>query len=184
MKPRKITPLKIAFVLTLLTLQLFALVFTPISLQVILKSIYAPALFGVYSKDFGLLYCQLYGVATPSKSFKNEICEISEKSLKEMRHFAMNYTQNKIFLEQQYTLGYQNGWCFLQNGGNLFNAQIIKDGYGIVQYFDLSQGEILAKLETLENIARSQKKGLWKEWAREMECLKSSLEQISEENQK
>lgn len=184
MESKKITPLKITFVLAFLALPLFALVFTPISLQVILKSIYAPALFGVYSKDSGNLYCQLYGVATPSKSFKNEICEISEKSLKEMRHFAMNYTQNEIFTEQQYTLGYQNGWCFLQNGGKLFNEQIIQDGYGIVQYFDLSQGEVLAKLEVAENIARAQKKGLWKEWNQEMECLKSTLRQIAQESQK
>lgn len=168
--------------LFLLALPLFSLVFTPVALQAILKSIYAPALFGVYSKDFGKLYCQLYGVATPSKNFQSEICEIDPKTLKAMRHFAMNYTQNKIFSEQQYFLSYQNGWCFLQNGGNLFNEQIIKDGYGVVQYFDLTQEEVLVNLETLENVARNERKGLWKEWAKEMECIKSTLRGIAQEN--
>ncbi len=171
-------------VLALFCMPLFSLVFTPIPLQGILKSIYAPALFGVYSKDFGRLYCQLYGVATPSKNFQSDICEINPKTLKAMRHFAMNYTQNKIFSEQIYFLSYQNGWCFLQNGGNLFNEQIIKDGYGVVQYFDLTQEEVITKLETLESVAKNKRKGLWKEWAKEMECIKNTLREIAKEKQK
>ena len=92
--------------------------------------------------------------------------------------------RNKIFLQKQYTIHDQNGWCSLQNGGNLFNEESIKDGYGVVQYFDTSQPEIIEKLEILENLARSQKRCLWKEWNQEMECLKSTLRQIAQESQK
>ena len=53
-----------------------------------------------------------------------------------------------------------------------------------MQYFDTSQPEIIEKLEILENLARSQKRGLWKEWNQEMECLKSTLRQIAQEFQK
>lgn len=173
----------IGLISSLAVLHLYSFVFTPITQRVILKNIYAPAVFSVYSKDNGMLYCQLYGVASASKDFKRD-CQITPKAIKEMRHFAMNYVRNKIFLEQQYTIHYQNGWCFLQNGGNLFNEEIIKDGYGVVQYFDTSQPEIIEKLEILENLARSQKRGLWKEWNQEMECLKSTLRQIAQESQK
>lgn len=149
-------------------------------MQILLKTIYAPTLFSGYAKEYGRLYCQLYGVAGVVSAFKNEECEISEQSAKEMRHFAMTYTQNKIFLEQQYRVGYSNGWCFLQNGANLFNAQIVKDGYAVIQTFDRSAEDVLVDLERLESLAKLQKKGLWKEWGEEMECLKKTLKQIQE----
>lgn len=155
----------------------------PLNFQVLLKHIYAPTLFSVYSKDAGMLYCQLYGVAGVSKDFKGDGCEVSKKSVKEMRHFALTYTQNKIFLEQQYRVGYVKGWCFLQNGGNLFNYEIVRDGYAVVQHFDATaeaQG-VMADLEELEAIAREEKRGLWKEWEKEMNCLKVTLGAIAKE---
>ena len=155
-------------------------VIVPVSLQVLLKSIYAPALFSVYSKDYGMLYCELYGVASIVREFQGEKCAVDAESAKKMRHFAMTYTRNKIFLEQQYRVGYSNGWCFLQNGANLFNAQIVKDGYAVIQTFDRSAEDVLVDLERLESLAKLQKKGLWKEWGEEMECLKKTLKQIQE----
>lgn len=160
---------------------LFAFATPPVNAQVLLKRIFAPTLFSVYSKDYGTLYCQLYGVAGVSKSFSNETCEVSQKAVKEMRHFAMQYTRNKVFLEEQYRLGYKNGWCFLQRGGNLFNAEIVRDGYAVVQYFDLEESAVLADLEVLESIAKAEKRGLWKEWGKEMECLKRTLQGIAKE---
>lgn len=165
----------------LIGLNLFAFATPSISMQVLLKSIYAPTLFSVYNKRYGMLYCQLYGIAGVSKSFQNDTCEVNQQAVKEMRHFAMQYTRNKVFLEEQYRLGYKNGWCFLQNGGNLFNAELVRDGYAVVQYFDLTESAILADLEVLENIARSEKRGLWKEWSKEMECLKRTLQEIAKE---
>lgn len=172
---------KLFFVFILCGAQLFAFSLTPINTRALVKSIYAPALFSVYSKEYGMLYCQLYGVASIYREFENEMCVIDKKAAREMRHFAMQYTRNKIFLEEQYRLGYKKGWCFLQNGGNLFNAQIVRDGYAVVQYFDISESKMLEDLQILENIARKEKRGLWREWEREMNCLKNSLQQISSE---
>lgn len=76
---------------------LFAFATPPISRQALMKHIFAPTLFSMYSKDYGMLYCQLYGVAGVSKSFKNDTCEVSARAVKEMRHFAMQYTRNKVF---------------------------------------------------------------------------------------
>lgn len=150
-------------------------VIAPVSLQVLLKSIYAPALFSVYNRDYGMLYCELYGVASVAKAFKGEKCEVSADSARKMRHFAMTYTRNKIFLEQQYRIGYSNGWCFLQNGANLFNYEIVRDGYAIVQHFDTIAENVLKDLEVLQSEAKAQKRGLWREWGEEMSCLKVTL---------
>lgn len=167
--------------LCLTSLNLFAFATPPISRQALMKHIFAPTLFSMYSKDYGMLYCQLYGVAGVSKSFKNDTCEVSARAVKEMRHFAMQYTRNKVFLEQQYRLGYKSGWCFLQRGGNLFNAELVRDGYAVVQYFDITESAVLADLEVLESIAKAEKRGLWKEWSKEMECLKRTLQEIAKE---
>ncbi|MDE5925132.1 MAG: thermonuclease family protein [Helicobacter sp.] len=167
--------------LCLTSLNLFAFATPPISRQALMKHIFAPTLFSMYSKDYGMLYCQLYGVAGVSKSFKNDTCEVSARAVKEMRHFAMQYTRNKVFLEQQYRLGYKSGWCFLQRGGNLFNAELVRDGYAVVQYFDITESAVLADLEVLESIAKAEKRGLWKEWGKEMECLKRTLQEIAKE---
>ncbi|WP_233704032.1 thermonuclease family protein [Helicobacter mesocricetorum] len=156
-------------------------VIAPVSLQILLKSIYAPALFSAYNKDYGMLYCQLYGVASVARGFQDEKCAVSADSAKKMRHFAMTYTRNKIFLEQQYRIGYINGWCFLQNGANLFNYEIVRDGYAIVQYFDTNAENVLKDLEILEIEARTQKKGLWREWGEEMNCLKVALMERAKE---
>ncbi|MDE5602857.1 MAG: thermonuclease family protein [Helicobacter sp.] len=156
-------------------------VIVPVSLQVLLKSIYAPALFSVYSKDYGMLYCELYGVASIVREFQGEKCAVDAESAKKMRHFAMTYTRNKIFLEQQYRIGYSNGWCFLQNGANLFNYEIVRDGYAIVQHFDSIAENVLKDLETLEEEAKIQKKGLWREWEEEMGCLKVMLMERAKE---
>ncbi|TLD86512.1 thermonuclease family protein [Helicobacter sp. MIT 05-5294] len=173
--------LRVGLVLGFLSTNLFAFATPPISRQVILKHIFAPTLFSVYSKDYGMLYCQLYGVAGVSKSFSSETCEVSQRAVKEMRHFAMQYTRNKIFLEEQYRLGYTKGWCFLQRGGNLFNAELVRDGYAVVQYFDIGESAVLADLEVLESIAKAEKRGLWKEWEKEMDCLKRTLQEIAKE---
>lgn len=164
---------------SLLVLDLASFV-APLNLQVLLKSIYAPTLFGMYSKDVGLIYCQLYGVAGVSTPINTPDCQISAQKVKEMRHYAMQYTRNKLFLEQQYQIGYLDGWCFLQNGGQVFNAQIVRDGYAVVQNLETSSAaEVFrADLELLENNARSEKRGLWKEWEKEMACLKGALKQL------
>ncbi|TLD83179.1 hypothetical protein LS70_005360 [Helicobacter sp. MIT 11-5569] len=172
--------IKILIVCGILSVQSFGFSIPPVSMQVLMKHIFAPTLFSVYSKDYGMMYCQLYGVAGVSKSFKWGGCEITPQALKEMRHFAMQYVQNKIDLEQQYRLGYKNGWCFLQRGGNLYNAEVVRDGYAVVQHFDLSEEETLRSLEELEMIARSEKRGLWKEWGQEMQCLKIALKEIAQ----
>ncbi|MDA3967545.1 MULTISPECIES: thermonuclease family protein [Helicobacter] len=169
------------FFVFLLVLNLYAYTIPPVTTSVILKYIYAPTLFSVYAKDYGMLYCQLYGIAMVSQSFKSENCEVSPRAVKEMRHFALTYTQNTIFLEQQYRIGYKNGWCFLQNGGKFFNAQLVENGYAVVQYFDISEPKIIEDLEVLENIAKTNKRGLWREWEQEMECLKSALRGIARE---
>lgn len=78
-------------------------------------------------------------------------------------------------------MGYKNGWCFLQRGGNLLNAEIVRDGYAVVQYFDIEESATLADLEVLESIAKAQKRGLWKEWSKEMDCLKQTLQEIAKE---
>ena len=91
----------------------------------VLIGIFAPTLFSVYNKNYGTLYCQLYGVAAVSKSFKRDICEISDRAIREMRHFSMQYVRNKIYLEQQYRLGYKNGWCFLQKGHCKFTPRCL-----------------------------------------------------------
>lgn len=168
----------------ILSVEIFAFAYPLISLRIITKTIYAPALFGVYSKDIGMLQCQLYGVASIEKAFNNRLCEITPKAAKEMRHFAMQYTRNKIFLEEQHRAGYKKGWCFLQNGAHLFNAEIVRDGYGVVQYFDTSEQKILEDLEKLEQLAKKERKGLWREWAKEMQCLKTSLNAKAKELQK
>ncbi|MCI5968489.1 thermonuclease family protein [Helicobacter sp.] len=172
--------LKILLLIGILSTQSFGFSIPPVSVQVLMQHIFSPTLFSVYSKDYGILYCQLYGVAGVSKSFQWEGCEIAPQTLREMRHFAMQYAQNKIKLEQQFRLGYKNGWCFLQKGGNLLNAEVVRDGYAVVQYFDLSEEKTLKDLEKLESIAKSQKNGLWKEWEKEMECLKTALNEIAE----
>lgn len=172
--------LKIFLLVGILNMQSFGFSIPPVSLQVLMKHIFSPTHFSVYSKDYGMMYCQLYGVAAVSKSFKWEGCEISPQALKEMRHFAMQYAQNKIKLEQQFRLGYKNGWCFLQKGGNLLNAEVVRDGYAVVQHFDLSEEKTLNDLEELESIARSEKRGLWKEWGKEMQCLKTALKEIAQ----
>ncbi len=178
-------PFKNLFIVSLgvclVGLELFAFATPPINRQAIVKHIFAPTLFSVYSKDYGMLYCQLYGIAGVSKSFKNDTCEVDKRAVKEMRHFAMQYTRNKIFLEEQYRLGYKSGWCFLQRGGNLFNAELVRDGYAVVQYFDITESAVLADLEVLESIAKAEKRGLWKEWGKEMECLKKTLQEIAKE---
>lgn len=153
----------------------------PVSMQVLVKHIFAPTLFSVYNKNYGTLYCQLYGVAAVSKSFKRDICEISDRAVREMRHFSMQYVRNKIYLEQQYRLGYKNGWCFLQKGGNLFNAELVSDGYAVVQHFDNTEGQVLEDLEILESVARAEKRGLWREWEKEMQCLKTALGEIAQD---
>lgn len=168
------------FLAGIISMQSFSFSIPPVSMQVLMKHIFSPTHFSVYSKDYGMMYCQLYGVASVSKSFKWEGCEISPQKLKEMRHFAMQYAQNQIKLEQQFRLGYKNGWCFLQKGGNLFNAQVVRDGYAVVQHFDLSEEKMLKDLELLESIARDKKKGLWKEWREEMQCLKRALREIAQ----
>ncbi|MDD6055203.1 MAG: thermonuclease family protein [Helicobacter sp.] len=172
---------RILTILICLKAQIFSYTTPPLNLQVLMQSIYAPALFSVYSKDYGNLYCQLYGIASISKEFKQEMCEITKQAAKEMRHFAMKYIRNQIYLEQQYRLGYKNGWCFLQNGGTLLNAALVRDGYAVVQYFDTTESQILEELETLEAIARKEKRGLWNEWEKEMNCLKSALRQIAQD---
>ena len=172
---------KILVIVGILSVQSFAFVIPAVSLQVLMQQILSPTLFSVYSKDYGILYCQLYGVASVSKSFEWEDCEVSSQRLKEMRHFAMQYVQNQVKLEQQYHLGYKNGWCFLQKGGNLFNAQVVRDGYAVVQYFDVSEEKMLKDLEKLESIARNEKRGLWREWEAEMQCLKTALGEIAQE---
>ena len=167
---------KLIFFLAFLLFSIEAFSFAyPLSVRVITKKIYAPAIFGVYAKDFGMLQCQLYGVASITKAIDSGLCQISPRAAKEMRHFAMQYTRNKIFLEEQYRAGYKKGWCFLQNGAHLFNAEIVRDGYGVVQYFDTSEQKILEDLEKLEKIAKKERKGLWREWAKEMQCLKTAL---------
>lgn len=160
---------------------LFAYIIPPVTTSVLLKYIYAPTLFSVYSRDYGMLYCQLYGVAMVSKSFDSDTCKVPDRAVKEMRHFAITYTQNTIFLEQQYRIGYKNGWCFLQNGGKFFNAQLVENGYAVVQYFDISEPKIIEDLEILENNARKNKRGLWREWEQEMECFKNTLRGIAQE---
>ena len=171
---------KIFLLIGFLMVQSFGFSIPPVSMQVLMKHIFAPTLFSVYNKDYGVMYCQLYGVAGVSTSFQWENCEISPQALKEMRHFAMQYAQNKIKLEQQFRLGYKNGWCFLQKGGNLLNAEVVRDGYAVVQHFDLSEEKTLNDLEELESIARSEKRGLWKEWESEMQCLKTALSEIAQ----
>ncbi|MBX7491532.1 thermonuclease family protein [Helicobacter turcicus] len=172
--------LKILLLVGILSVLSFGFSIPPVSMQVLMKHIFAPTLFSAYSKDYGMMYCQLYGVAGVSKSFKWASCEITSKAFREMRHFAMQYVQNKIELEQQYRLGYKNGWCFLQRGGNLFNAEVVRDGYAVVQHFDLSEEKTLNDLEQLETIARNEKRGLWKEWGQEMQCLKTALGEIAQ----
>ncbi len=164
-----------------LSVQSFAFSTPPLSLQVLVKSIFAPTLFSVYNKEYGMLYCQLYGVAGVSKSFKRDACEIDAKTVRAMRHFAMQYIRNKIYLEEQYRLGYKNGWCFLQRGGNLLNAEIVRDGYAVVQSFDRTEEGVLQELELLESIAREEKRGLWREWEKEMQCLKIALREIAQD---
>lgn len=170
----------LALGLLLFALSAFAFVYPP-SFQVLMKSILAPAMFSVYSKDMGMLYCQLYGVASIEKAFQSDMCEITPKAAREMRHFAMQYTRNTIFLEEHYRAGYKKGWCFLQNGAHLFNAQIIRSGYGVVQYFDKSESAILGELEVLEALARENRRGLWNGWEKEMDCLKRTLKTIAQE---
>lgn len=152
-----------------------------LSTRAIMKSVYGPTMFRIYARDYGTLYCQLYGVASVYSPFKTEACELTARDVKEMRHFALTYTQNHIKNEEQYRLGYKDGWCFLQNGAHTFNAQIVRDGYAVVQHFDRDDPQFMAELETLEAIARRERRGLWNEWPKQMECLKKSLNDIAKD---
>ncbi len=91
-----------------------------------------------------------------------------------MAYHARNFTLERLFLEQKYRLGFASNWCFLQDGGELFNAVLVREGYAPVYPIRLqgTQG-ILEELLELQEIAKREKRGLWKEWRAEMECLSS-----------
>ena len=171
--------LKAILLVGILSMQGFGFSIPSVSVNALMQRIISPTLFSLYSKDYGMLYCQLYGVAGISRCFVGQDCEVTLQSLREMRHFAMQYVQNTIKLEQQFHIGYKRGWCFLQKGGNLLNAKVVRDGYAVVQYFDGEEEGVLKDLERLEPVARKEKRGLWREWEVEMNCLKETLREAA-----
>lgn len=145
----------------------------PLSLSAILKEVHSAALFTLYAPSYGYLYCSLYGAVAPLYTDSDSPCQIDPKKAREMRYHARNFTLRQLYMEQQYRLGYVQGFCLLQAGAHLFNATLIKEGYAVAQNSETSgESELLrGELFRLEEIARREQKGLWKEWKEEMECL-------------
>ncbi|MGP1580932.1 MAG: thermonuclease family protein [Wolinella sp.] len=146
----------------------------PLSLHALLKRVHSATLFSFYSPQYDYLSCPLFGVAPLQEPPAGAPCEIAPRRLKEMAYHARNFTLERLFLEQKYRLGFASNWCFLQDGGELFNAVLVREGYAPVYPIRLqgTQG-ILEELLELQEIAKREKRGLWKEWRAEMECLSS-----------
>lgn len=146
----------------------------PATMFALLKNVYAASLFSMYAPRVGYLYCSLYGVQAPIYTQPDMSCQIDPKKAQKMRWYAKTFTQRTIFLEQKYRLGYADGYCFVQDGAHLFNATIIREGFGVYRPMPKVKGDNLIKdeLQQLEDIARANRKGLWGDYAKEMECLR------------
>ena len=146
----------------------------PATMFALLKGVYAASLFSMYAPRIGYLYCSLYGVQAPIYTQPEMSCQIDAKKAQKMRWYAKTFTQRTIFLEQKYRLGYANGYCLVQDGAHLFNATIIREGFGVYRPMPKSKGDELLKsqLQMLEDVARVNGKGLWGDYAREMQCLR------------
>lgn len=146
----------------------------PVSVFALLKTVYASSLFSMYAPQVGYLYCSLYAVQAPIYTQPDMVCQIEPSRAQKMRWYAKTFTQKTLFLEQKYRLGYADGYCFVQDGAHLFNATIIREGFAVYRPLPKLKGDDVLKseLEQLENIARVNKKGLWGDYAKEMQCLR------------
>lgn len=149
----------------------------PVSVQALLKEVHSAARYTLYAPAYGYLGCALYGVAEPFYTTPEMACQADPKRVREMRYHAKNFARRYLYLEQQYRLGYTQGACLLQKGARLWNAILIEEGYAVFVPQDKSEASAILReeLERLEAIAKRDQKGLWKEWAKEMECLSSLL---------
>ncbi|MGP1449916.1 MAG: thermonuclease family protein [Wolinella sp.] len=146
----------------------------PLSIYGLLREVHSATLFSFFTPNYGVLSCPLYGAMAPINTAPDAPCQVEPKRVHEMRYHARNFTLERLFLEQKYRLGFAGGWCFLQDGAHLFNAILIREGYALmhdVNIKDIDTEQLKKELRQLEEIAKRDKKGLWKEWGEEMKCL-------------
>ncbi len=146
----------------------------PVSLFALLKTVYASSLYSMYAPQVGYLYCSLFAVQAPIYTQPDMSCQIDNRRALEMRYHAKNFTQRTLFLEQKYRLGYVDGYCLVQDGAHLFNATMIREGFAVYRPLPAVKGDNVLRneLKTLELIAEKNKKGLWGDYAQEMQCLR------------
>lgn len=143
----------------------------------ILKEFFYGNFMSFYNKDYGYVDCHILGVVSID-SANNKECKIDDKTFKIMQFEGRLYARELLYDEQKYRLiVYKNG-CVIFNGSKLYNEQLIFDGYGIVRkkYQELSkqEREYIKKLKSLQDKAKAQKRGFWREFNKEMRCLEST----------
>lgn len=82
--------------------------------------------------------------------------------------------QNNLNLEQLYSVRVVNGYCLVAYSNVVLNEKMVADGFAVVNpkgATDFNNGLYLTKLRQMQNIAKSQKLGLWNSFYNEMQCF-------------
>lgn len=167
--------IKIALIL-LLTLNLHP---NSLTLYGILKERYNGVNLLFYNPLYGYINCNTFGINTPDNIFKTN-CNIDNRRFKELSFYAKLYMQRYTHLEQKYKLEFRNSLCVLYSGGDIYNEEIVKSGYAFIvnTKVPLEFEKLKRRLLYFEEIAKREKRGLWKEWGDEMECLREEIEEL------
>lgn len=118
----------------------------------------------------GTFECSLLGVAVPY--YGNQCSVESSHNFVQMSHLSIGYFENNLNFEQYYSLKVQDGYCAVSYGNVNFSEKIIKDGYGVVNSNGVSDKNLLERLQILQDRARENQVGLWRDFYDEMECFK------------
>lgn len=148
----------------------------------LLKRMPSPAVPVFYTPEFGGEFdCYLFGIATTDLLKKElvERCNISKIDKKLMDYYSSGFYQNTLHLEQKYRYRFFEGFCYMFNGANVYNYQLAKEGYGLFMMpksvSSSEAKEVLDRIRFLVLEARRERRGLWREWKNEMECLQGEL---------
>jgi len=151
----------------------------------LLKRMPSPAVPVFYTPEFGGEFeCYLFGTATTDLVKKELVdeCNISKTDKKLMDYYSGGFYQNTLYLEQKYKYRFFEGFCFMHNGASIYNYQLAKEGYGLFMMPESvntqEAKEILDRIKFLVLEARRERRGLWREWRDEMECLQGKIYDI------
>jgi len=154
----------------------------------LLKDIPKASVLTFYTYDYAQFDCPLFGVTSVdvvSESMAQE-CNITKTDKKLMDYYSSGFYQNTLHIEQKYKYRILGGFCYVHNGAKIYNYQLAKEGYGL--FFmpeNIKTQEAKKELDIIKMLvleARRERRGLWKEWRDEMECLQGKIYDIFKDN--